>query len=441
MLSPFFVSVFIAGTLAQTPPADYDRGTCGAQHDAVGARLGKIESLIQKADHCVTKIEETTAKIVSMKETIAIVQEQIDSQKEAADKAPENCATVPGYEDDPFPDGLRGSYYKNPFFRGNPLYRNDENIDFQWTGKDPLEGIPNEGREFAMQNPRSLPVGFAIRWDGYVKVEADCGARIFLNGQPIVADRMPPPSSKDATGEKEVLLLPPSEHDGPKSVESAPVVLNGGEKNRIRSLGNGRSMVSISTLHYTRLDPNYYEISFLYDGEYAHKDELREFVAITVSQWGKNYSNPANPNTDSASIRCQYSCHPVSCSADCKVAHCESSTESFFSRVLRTLSVHATELLRRRETSFQSMKLNQELHERKLATHLTIYKTEILKPKLYTVNLLKPKTPFVAFLMPRKDAEGACGGTPIHLSKPNSVAYESCEASSFKTSEFGCQYG
>lgn len=119
--------------------------TCGAQHDAVGARLGKIESLTQKADHCVTKIEETTAKIGTMKETIANVQEQILVQKEAADKAPENCATVPGYEDDPFPDGLRGSYYKNPFFRGLPLYRNDETIDFQWTAKDPMPGVSNEG--------------------------------------------------------------------------------------------------------------------------------------------------------------------------------------------------------------------------------------------------------------------------------------------------------
>lgn len=65
-------------------------------------------------------------------------------------------------------------------------------------------------------------------------VEADCGTRVFLNGQPIIADRMPPPSAKDALGEKEVAILPPSDHDGPKQVESAPVVLNGGEKNRIR---------------------------------------------------------------------------------------------------------------------------------------------------------------------------------------------------------------
>lgn len=119
--------------------------TCGAQHDAVGARLAKIESLIEKANKCVSKIEETTAKIGSMKETISTVQEQIEMQKEAALKAPENCATVPGYEDDPFPDGLRAAYYKNPLFRGRPVYRNDENIDFQWTAKDPMPGIPNQG--------------------------------------------------------------------------------------------------------------------------------------------------------------------------------------------------------------------------------------------------------------------------------------------------------
>lgn len=64
--------------------------------------------------------------------------------------------------------------------------------------------------------------------------EADCGARVFLNNEPIIIDRMPPATAKDAMSIKEVQLLPPSEHDGVKEVESKPVLLNGGDKNRIR---------------------------------------------------------------------------------------------------------------------------------------------------------------------------------------------------------------
>lgn len=114
--------------------------------------------MLEKADHCVKKIGESTGKIQAMKETIAAVQREIEVQKEAADEAPENCATVPGYEDDPLPDGLRGSYYKNPFFRGIPVYRSDEDIDFQWTGKDPIEGVPNQGLHHLVQSMYFLAI-------------------------------------------------------------------------------------------------------------------------------------------------------------------------------------------------------------------------------------------------------------------------------------------
>lgn len=121
-----------------------EQQTCGSRHDAVGIRLGKIESFIDKADRSVVQIMETTKKIGVIQQSISMLTDEINALK-AAPPAPENCAAIQGYEDDPFPDGLRAAYYPSPTFKGAPIYRVDEVIDFEWTAKDPLPGIPHQG--------------------------------------------------------------------------------------------------------------------------------------------------------------------------------------------------------------------------------------------------------------------------------------------------------
>ncbi|QOY40807.1 Fibronectin II collagen-binding/PA14 domain containing protein [Cryptosporidium parvum] len=283
--------------------------TCGSQQSIVSSRLDNIESLIQKGQHCLNKIEESITKVDVLKTSIDELEKDIVRDRDFALSRPENCELLPGYEDIPFPDGLRGSYYDNPKFDGAPRnYRNDRNINMMYISKDPIEGVPNQQ--------------FSIRWDGfllapesgryYFSIEADCGARLFLGGRAIIIDRMPQPSSGDASSERAVPLLLDARHDGPVKVTSVAQELVGGQKYRIRvemfhsshlryknpdiasiklmwKTSNIQEQVIPSSYFYTGnprqplklsgVNPVFYEISTLRNGEFAHKDSNTHFIA------------------------------------------------------------------------------------------------------------------------------------------------------------------
>ena len=57
---------------------------------------------------------------------------------------------------------------------------------------------------------------------------------MFLNGQPIIADRMPQGTSADATGSKRVPLIPLAERAGKHITESAAIQLTGKKYFKIR---------------------------------------------------------------------------------------------------------------------------------------------------------------------------------------------------------------
>lgn len=84
--------------------------------------------------------------------------------------------------------GLRGEYFSNPEFKGEPaLTRTDERIDFRWGAGSFVDGAPVDH--------------FAVRWTGYFvpKTEddyrfytsADDGVRLFIDGELAIDDWKP----------------------------------------------------------------------------------------------------------------------------------------------------------------------------------------------------------------------------------------------------------
>ena len=80
------------------------------------------------------------------------------------------------------PFGLTGEYWANLNQSGQPLTRNDANLQFDWAGGTPIDGIPNDN--------------FSVRWRGRIKpqfsetytlsTETDDGVRLWVNGQLLV---------------------------------------------------------------------------------------------------------------------------------------------------------------------------------------------------------------------------------------------------------------
>ncbi|EEA06823.1 PA14 domain-containing protein [Cryptosporidium muris RN66] len=302
--------------------------TCGSQQTIVSSRLDHIETLIQKGQHCLNKIEESITKIDVIKTNIDELEKDIARDRDLALSRPENCELLPGYEDIPFPDGLRGVYYDNPTFEGTPRnYRTDRNINMMYISKDPIDGVSNQQ--------------FSVRWDGfllapesgryYFSIEADCGARVFLGGRVIIVDRMPQPSSGDATAERPVPILLEAKYDGPHKVTSVAQELIGGQKYRIRvemfhsshlrfsnpDMASIKLMWRTSTIQeqiipgayfYTGnphqplklsgVNPVFYEISTLRNGELAHKNADNYYIADVPSNFEGLKMLKTLPNPD-----------------------------------------------------------------------------------------------------------------------------------------------
>ena len=121
----------------------------------------------------------------------------------------------------PTPDGIRATFFSNPFFRGPPAgYLDDETIDLKVEGISPLPGVPVQS--------------FSVRWDGYLVpfvsgryrlfTYADCGIRVFLDDSPIIVDRMPAPDEGAAFSEEPIQPLHPSGFTGVAKIFSGPQV-------------------------------------------------------------------------------------------------------------------------------------------------------------------------------------------------------------------------
>jgi len=73
------------------------------------------------------------------KKTAVLEIEIQELEKVAANDRPENCEGMLGYEEEPYGDGILGYYYDNEDFLGEPIMREDNEIEFDWNGDQPHE--------------------------------------------------------------------------------------------------------------------------------------------------------------------------------------------------------------------------------------------------------------------------------------------------------------
>ncbi len=89
-------------------------------------------------------------------------------------------------EEEPSGDGVNGFYYDNEDFQGNPIVKESEDINFDWSGESPIDKINHEN--------------FSVRWEGYLKVPvtgtykfttiSDDGNEFYINKKKIITHNM-----------------------------------------------------------------------------------------------------------------------------------------------------------------------------------------------------------------------------------------------------------
>lgn len=432
--------------------------TCGIMHEGTGERLAKIEELVVRSQQCLKKTAEITGKIGLLKSSIDQIHDDMRKAQHTLMQKPEYCAIVPGYEDDPLPDGLRGAYYSNPIFHGAPrAFRNDRAINFFFNGKGPIEGVTAHK--------------FSIRWDGYLlaphsgsfifSTETTCGARFFLSGKAVVVDRMPQPATLDESDEDHAVpIIPASTASGLHKVSSAPQHLIGGKKYKIRlemihsghlkytapttavikllwKSGNVAEQVIPSNYFFksnpiypikiSGLDSNYFDISLLYNGENAFKDDssyvlgdvpphyerqrmIRRVKKLDIKRFKFSVNVPA----------IVYVASPMN--QDFPLASCEENP--WKARDTTNIISVYHKVLGASVTSAEYKVAFIELREGGDISFQVVHDND-----------------FFFFVEPKKESESTCGGEEQVLSLTDGPYFQGCTASSQMSEEFDCRAG
>lgn len=160
----------------------YD-AVCGKKHELTNLRIEKINEWLSKSEDSLEKIEEHSNNIESTKNTIDKLQIDIKNETVSSKQAAENCEDSPGYENEPRSDGLRVSYFTNPFFEGLPIETSHvKNVTFFYNNRGPINN--------------TSPFKYGIRYEGYLlaphsgtyifTVQTDCAVRLSLDNHLIL---------------------------------------------------------------------------------------------------------------------------------------------------------------------------------------------------------------------------------------------------------------
>ncbi|CEM32701.1 unnamed protein product [Vitrella brassicaformis CCMP3155] len=437
---------------------------CGAEHEAVGAQISKVESLLDKGNHCIAGVEANINKIQTIKSAISTLEMERQKEEESMELNSKNCEGLPGYEESPFADGLRAVYFSGATFSGDAKYRDDPNVDFEFFHKTPIEGVPISA--------------FSARWDGYVLAPqtgyyhfttiASGGCRLFLSQDAVIVDRMPPPPSPQLTDEPVPLLGPqPGKDETRKATSEKPIKLVGGQKYKIRleffhsshmrwnkpydatikllwSIEGVMSerVVPPSALFKTNpppalklsgFDPSTWQLGYAANGEAAFMADSTTVLADLPLKYVnmrmlRTNATPAVGTKLTMTTNMPAKLFVLSQTGESlPVASCEE----------RPLHFHATDdLLHLLSRGPRRTEADRAVGSRILGVHY------VDSPAGDVGLAVTHSRPFVLlFDQPQPKGEEACGGETVVLSRPNSDTYAGCEASSQAGDDFSFQYG
>ncbi|AFZ80603.1 hypothetical protein BEWA_034610 [Theileria equi strain WA] len=199
---------------------------CGNEGSNLSPEISRIEIAIRGIERAVDQLKVNSASLGTLANHLHTLEDEVAASRKSAINNRKNCSIIRGYDEyDKEPDGLRASYYDNPYFRGYPQgFMDHPNINIIWEDFVPISGIPHES--------------FSVRIEGYLRIpttdvytfylKSDCNIRFFMDDEVIMSQGLDP-NSDGALGPIVTLPL-----DGRKTtnvfLKSNPVHLTGGKR-------------------------------------------------------------------------------------------------------------------------------------------------------------------------------------------------------------------
>ncbi|EUD64739.1 hypothetical protein C922_04883 [Plasmodium inui San Antonio 1] len=174
----------------------YD-SVCGSKHQVVASRIGKINQWVETSVESLKRIEENATDLDATKNIMDKVQMEMKRESNGFIDAEHNCEHLDGYEKEPHSDGLKVSYFNNPFLEGIPVEsKMEKKINFAFSNRGPLEMIS--------------PYRYSLRYEGYLMIphnglytftiETNCYARLLLNGKVVLSHGFAESGRKEGRG-------------------------------------------------------------------------------------------------------------------------------------------------------------------------------------------------------------------------------------------------
>ncbi|SBS80028.1 LCCL domain-containing protein (CCp5) [Plasmodium ovale curtisi] len=418
---------------------------CGKKHELISTRIDKINEWLRKSSSSIEKIELNSNELQNTKSIIGKMQGDMQHESIISKEAEENCEESPGYENEPFSDGLKVTYFNNSLFEGPPIESRIEKkeVNFFYNNRGPLENLS--------------PYKYSIRYEGYLlaphsgtfifMTETDCSVRLLVSSQSVIENPNGGNGDNSDNGNS----------DRVKRVTSIPVELVGGEKHRFElevshashlkfAKGESASMKLlwksgrigeqvipseyffsehiIPPTRFSMVDADLFELGLVDVGEDVYRQENTWVIKNIPSKYiGLHFlKTDVSPQFGNFSLS-------MNTGSNLFIA---SPIDSIF-----PLSPFKESLWKIYDTG-DILKVENTLTKE---TKLFKIKFIPLKYRCIINFHVSPNIPFLIFAQQRKILPTVCNGEEEVLSSTQSTVFKECTESSYLSKEFNCLAG
>lgn len=153
---------------------------CGHHTASSEAEMHEMSRALHGLERALNQVEANWRSIHLLKNEYESLEEQLVIARKNALVDKRNCAIVQGYSSPVVGDGIRASYFSNPYFRGPPVgFFDHSSLSLTFDEVLPVHGVDISA--------------FSVRFEGYLRVpvtdtytflmDADCNVRMFLDGE------------------------------------------------------------------------------------------------------------------------------------------------------------------------------------------------------------------------------------------------------------------
>ncbi|XP_954684.1 uncharacterized protein TA19560 [Theileria annulata] len=164
---------------------------CGSGEQDYESDILRLETSLKGVDRAIDQLKSNSTSLLSLTNSLDSLEDEHDLLNKSALHNRKNCSVVRGYLDQSVPDGLRASYYNNPYFRGVPSgFIDHEDVNLMWEDIVPVPGVPHDAFSVRIEGFLSVP-----STDVYTfYIRSDCNVRLFLDEEVIVSHGFDPES-------------------------------------------------------------------------------------------------------------------------------------------------------------------------------------------------------------------------------------------------------